>query len=176
MSALEKPLYFVSYAHEDRDWRALLFERSIGTTRGDCLVWSDEQLRSGDRWRDEIRQQLGRCSVAVLLVSPHFLESSFIARDELPEILARASLPASDARHLRVVAIPVGDGLRALAASSAGQHRQLADLQVALASQPELPARPHDCPQATLEQVRQLLKRLRILGLIKHVAKPIATI
>ena len=57
----------------------MLFERSIGTTLGDCLVWSDEQLRGGDHWRDEIRQQLSRCSVAVLLVSPQFLASGFIA-------------------------------------------------------------------------------------------------
>lgn len=155
MPAIEKPLYFVSYAHEDSDWRTLLFERSIGTTLGDCLVWSDEQLRGGDRWRDEIRQQLGRCSVAVLLVSPHFLDSSFIARDELPEILERAVLPPGDARRLRVVAIPIGDGARALSASTDPQHQRLSDLQHVLATHPALPARPRDCPVETLEAVRQ---------------------
>ncbi|GCL62184.1 protein kinase domain-containing protein [Pseudaquabacterium pictum] len=158
MTPSNKPIYFVSYAHEDRDWRTLLFERSIGTTVGDCLVWSDDQLRGGDHWRDEIRQQLGRCSVAVLLVSPHFLASSFIAQDELPEILARAALPAGDARRLRVVAIPVGDGQQALAASTDPQHRRLAELQYALATHPGLPARPRDCQPATLEAVRQLVQ------------------
>ena len=154
----EQPLYFVSYAHEDRDWRTLLFERSIGTTLGDCLVWSDEQLRGGVQWREEIHDQLGRCSVAVLLVSQHFLDSEFIARDELPAILDRAELPLGDARRMQVVAIPIDQGLQALCSSADVQHRRLARLQCALAAHPVLPARPRDCPQATQESVRLLVQ------------------
>lgn len=159
MPAAQQPLYFVSYAHEDRDWRTLLFERSIVTTVGDCLVWSDEQLRGGDRWRDEIRLQLGRCSVAVLLVSRFFLDSTFIARDELPEILDRAALPADDSRRLRVVAIPIDQALNDLGASTEAQHRRLAELQYALATHPPLPARPRDCPPSMLEAVRLLVQQ-----------------
>ena len=84
------PSFFVSYSHHDADWRAALFDRCIATTSGDCLVWSDAQLRAGDAWCPQIEAQLAACSVAVLLVSPNFLASSFIAERELPLILARA--------------------------------------------------------------------------------------
>ncbi len=96
------PSFFVSYSHHDADWRAALFDRCIATTSGDCLVWSDAQLRAGDAWCPQIEAQLAACSVAVLLVSPNFLASSFIRERELPLILARAA-----AGTLRIVWIPI---------------------------------------------------------------------
>ena len=52
------PSFFVSYSHHDADWRAALFDRCIATTSGDCLVWSDAQLRAGDAWCPQIEAQL----------------------------------------------------------------------------------------------------------------------
>lgn len=40
-------------------------------------------------WEDEIVQQIRRADVAILLVSPDFLDSSFISQTELPLILER---------------------------------------------------------------------------------------
>ena len=54
------PSFFVSYSHHDADWRAALFDRCIATTSGDCLVWSDAQLRAGDDWCPQIEAQLAR--------------------------------------------------------------------------------------------------------------------
>ena len=51
------PSFFVSYSHHDADWRAQLFDRCIDTTSGDCLVWSDAQLRAGDLEERKIAQK-----------------------------------------------------------------------------------------------------------------------
>lgn len=155
MRLTDTPLYFVSYAHEDTDWRTQLFERSIPTTIGDCLVWSDEQLRGGDRWRTEIETQLGRCKVAVLLVSGYFLKSDFITRHELPPILRRAGLPETDPEHLRIVWIPIAlDG-----ATLRERQPQLAEIQGGLGFELALAARPDQCTPPMLDAVRMHVAR-----------------
>jgi formylglycine-generating enzyme required for sulfatase activity len=53
-------------------------------------VWDDTQVRAGSRWREEIKQALAAARVVVLLVSPSFLASEFIANDELPPLLKDA--------------------------------------------------------------------------------------
>ena len=88
------PSFFVSYSHHDADWRAALFDRCIATTSGDCLVWSDAQLRAGDAWCPQIEAQLAACSVAVLLVSPNFLASTFIA-ERTSRTIFTTMVPAS---------------------------------------------------------------------------------
>jgi hypothetical protein len=52
--------------------------------------WSDKRILSGELWRREIKAALDRTQLAILLVSPHFLASRFIAEDELPPLLAAA--------------------------------------------------------------------------------------
>jgi hypothetical protein len=53
-------------------------------------VWDDTQIQPGAAWKHEIDRALARARVAVLLVSPHFLESEFVAREEWPALLAAA--------------------------------------------------------------------------------------
>jgi serine/threonine protein kinase len=109
-------------------------------------VWSDAQLRAGDAWCAQIESQLAACSVAVLLVSPNFLASTFIAERELPLILARAR-----AGTLRIVWIPI-----ALDRATLVQQRPaLAEIQGGLGFHLALPARPQDSPATALEAVRQ---------------------
>jgi tetratricopeptide (TPR) repeat protein len=57
----------------------------------DLAIWSDQQLEIGDEWNPEIQKQLGAAKVAVLLVSPAFLASKYIANSELPVLLRRRS-------------------------------------------------------------------------------------
>lgn len=81
---------FVSYSHLDREWfgklRPLLkFKDPIQT----AYVWHDHELKAGDRWDKEIRDELQRMDVFLCLVSNHFLGSDYIADVEMKTALAR---------------------------------------------------------------------------------------
>src|SRR5262245_46885320 len=95
-----RDLVFISYSHRDEDWRArlLIFLEAYA----DLKVWADPYIRVGDQWRREIATALARCSVAVLLVSPDFLVSDFIKREELPPLLRSA-----DGGIVTLVPVPV---------------------------------------------------------------------
>ena len=87
---MSRPTVFVSYSHLDAPaLRDLL--PYLTTLERDNLVeiWSDEKLRGGERWQEQISAALDAAAVAVLLVSQEFLASKFIYEEELPRILQR---------------------------------------------------------------------------------------
>ena len=55
-------------------------------------VWTDLDIKSGDRWRSHLDEVIRTAEIAVLLISPAYLASKFIRESELPTLLYRAQL------------------------------------------------------------------------------------
>jgi len=79
---------FISYAHEDSQWLDEIRRRIKPLQdRGALFAWCDLDIAVGDRWADVIDSSLDAASVALLLVTQSFLDSTFVKRTELPAIL-----------------------------------------------------------------------------------------
>lgn len=101
----KRPMVFISYARQDWQWlKQLQIHLKPLEQRGLIDRWDDSRIRPGTMWRDEIAESLERARLAVLLLSPEFLASEFIAENELPPLLKAAS--KNRTRILSVVVRP----------------------------------------------------------------------
>ncbi len=99
----ERSEIFISYSRRDAAWLERLRVHLEPLIQRDRLeIWHDGRIQPGERWRDELHHAVARARVAVLLVSPDYLASPFIASEELPPILR-----AAQSDGLRVFWIPV---------------------------------------------------------------------
>lgn len=98
---------FICYSRADQVWKrrvetALMSLERRGFTKEQVRVrntqnrgrfsyelWSDEKIKLGSNWKEDIDAAIRASRFAILLVSPEFLASDFIFNEELPRFLDR---------------------------------------------------------------------------------------
>jgi hypothetical protein len=80
---------FLSYSHDDEQWRRKFTQILAPVVRNHRLVlWDDTHIPARDDWRRDISDGVQRASAALVLVSGSYLASRFIMDEELPELIA----------------------------------------------------------------------------------------
>ena len=103
--------YFVSYARNDKKAKATLLsllKTELDTAEYYCFEpWEDGDILPGEEWLVEIQTAIARCHFGLLLVSPAFLASPVITKEELPAFISADPDQPDGVSQLKP-AIPVG--------------------------------------------------------------------
>jgi hypothetical protein len=89
-----KKTIFISYSHSDEKYKNEVVKtlKGLEYTFPDIRfdVWSDERIRTGQKWLDEIEQALDKADIAIMILSRGFIASDFIMKKEVPTLLSNA--------------------------------------------------------------------------------------
>ena len=78
--AIVRTKVFISYAHEDASFMEE-FRRMLQPAIGDKFeLWTDKKIEPGEDWNSRIEKAMKSSSIALLLVSDHFFDSSYIMK------------------------------------------------------------------------------------------------
>ena len=77
----EKPFLFISYSHRDRE---AVLEIITRLYEEGWKIWYDEGLTIGDRYDDTLEEHVRDCSVFLLFVTEHSLNSRYCRENEIP--------------------------------------------------------------------------------------------
>ena len=87
---MKVPEVFISYAHEDEQFKEEIDEMMEGMKRRDVIkTWQDRLIEPGEDWYEAIQTAMNDADIALLLVSKHFIKSRFINDEEIPKLLKR---------------------------------------------------------------------------------------
>jgi len=86
--AENRPTIFLSYCHKDKEWKDRIYIQLRALEQQAFIdLWDDQKIGTGDDWHIKIKQAIDRASVAVCLISPSYLASDFINKEEIREFL-----------------------------------------------------------------------------------------
>jgi hypothetical protein len=97
-----QPVVFISYSHKDEPdqplpgevrWLSEILSYLSPALKHGCPatyeLWDDRQIAGGSNWRAEIEKKLAACSICILLLSRHSLDSAFVLKVEVDTIQER---------------------------------------------------------------------------------------
>jgi hypothetical protein len=138
---------FVSYSRSDEEW----MRRVVATLQpieqsGRATIWTDIHIEAGSQWDVELRRSLSTCDVAVLLVSPSFIQSGYVQDVELPVLVERAK-----AKRTKVLWVALSE--------SAWETTELRNTQAVLNPRQPLDRRSSAEVQVALVKLRQTVDK-----------------
>lgn len=87
----QRPHVFISYSRLDHRYlQELHAHLDHYKSRRELTYWDDTTIPPGAKWREEMQKALDATTAAILLISPEFLASDFIIKNELPPLLRSA--------------------------------------------------------------------------------------
>ena len=78
---------FISYSKYDKNWLDKVRKCLRPLEDKGLKIWTDKDIKPGNKWLGEIDKALEMTKVAVLLLSTNFFDCDFIQDQELPRIL-----------------------------------------------------------------------------------------
>lgn len=92
---------FVSYAHEDASYKDELLKHCALFIENEKIeIWTDDQIRAGNKFNDKIKENIEKCDISILLLSSTYWSKEYINDRELPLILEHEE-------NRKIIVIPI---------------------------------------------------------------------